>query len=29
MRRIGEIIDELDLRGKNDELIQELVVWLR
>ena len=25
MRRIGEIIDELDLRGKNDELIQELV----
>ncbi len=25
MRRIGEIIDELDLKGKNDELIQELV----
>ena len=25
MRRIGEIIDELDLVGKNDELIQELV----
>jgi Ca-activated chloride channel family protein len=25
MRRIGEIIDELDLHGKNDELIQELV----
>ena len=25
MRRIGEIIDELDLRGKNQELIQELV----
>jgi Ca-activated chloride channel family protein len=25
MRRIGEIIDELDLRGTNDELIKELV----
>ncbi len=25
MRRIGEIIDELDLNGKNDELITELV----
>ncbi|MEK6257451.1 MAG: VIT domain-containing protein [Planctomycetota bacterium] len=25
MRRIGEIIDELDLVGKNDELIKELV----
>jgi len=25
MRRIGEIIDELDLRGKNDELVKELV----
>ncbi len=25
MRRIGEIIDELDLKGKNDELVQELV----
>jgi Ca-activated chloride channel family protein len=25
MRRIGEIIDELDLKGKNEELIQELV----
>lgn len=25
MRRIGEIIDELDLRGKNPELIEELV----
>ncbi|MDO4569646.1 MAG: VIT domain-containing protein [Planctomycetia bacterium] len=25
IRRIGEIIDELDLKGKNDELIQELV----
>lgn len=24
-RRIGEIIDELDLKGKNDELIKELV----
>jgi uncharacterized protein YegL len=24
-RRVGEIIDELDLRGKNDELIEELV----
>jgi Ca-activated chloride channel family protein len=24
-RRVGEIIDELDLRGKNDELIKELV----
>jgi Ca-activated chloride channel family protein len=24
-RRIGEIIDELDLKGKNDELVQELV----
>ncbi|MFO1092706.1 MAG: VWA domain-containing protein [Planctomycetaceae bacterium] len=26
MRRIGEIIDEIDLNGKNDELVQELVV---
>lgn len=25
VRRVGEIIDELDLKGKNDELIQELV----
>jgi len=25
MRRIGEIIDELELKGKNDELIKELV----
>ena len=25
MRRIGEIIDEMDLGGKNDELIKELV----
>ncbi|MGY8769621.1 MAG: VIT and vWA domain-containing protein [Pirellulales bacterium] len=25
MRRIGEIIDEVDLHGKNNELIQELV----
>ena len=25
MRRIGEIIDELDLNGKNDELVNELV----
>jgi Ca-activated chloride channel family protein len=25
MRRIGEIIDEMDLKGKNDELINELV----
>jgi len=25
MRRIGEILEELDERGKNDELIQELV----
>ncbi|HVX13131.1 MAG TPA: VIT domain-containing protein [Pirellulales bacterium] len=25
VRRVGEIIDELDLQGKNDELIQELV----
>jgi len=25
MRRIGEIIDEMDLNGKNDELIKELV----
>ena len=24
-RRIGEIIDEIDLHGKNDELVQELV----
>jgi Ca-activated chloride channel family protein len=24
-RRVGEIIDELDLKGKNDELIKELV----
>lgn len=25
MRRVGEILDELDLKGKNQELIQELV----
>lgn len=25
VRRVGEIIDELDLKGKNDELIDELV----
>ena len=25
MRRIGEIIDEMDLKGKNDELLKELV----
>jgi Ca-activated chloride channel family protein len=25
MRRIGEIIDEMDLHGKNDELVKELV----
>jgi Ca-activated chloride channel family protein len=25
MRRIGEIIDEIDLKGKNDELVKELV----
>src|SRR5262245_48705017 len=25
MRRIGEIIDEIDLKGKNDELLKELV----
>jgi len=25
MRRIGEIIDELDLKGQNEELVQELV----
>jgi Ca-activated chloride channel family protein len=25
MRRIGEIIDEIDLQGKNDELVKELV----
>jgi len=25
MRRIGDIIDEMDLKGKNDELIKELV----
>src|SRR5205814_8677321 len=25
MRRIGEIIDQLDLKGKNDELVKELV----
>lgn len=25
MRRIGEIIDEMDLKGKNDELIKELI----
>ncbi|MCA9248644.1 MAG: VWA domain-containing protein [Planctomycetales bacterium] len=25
MRRVGEIIDELDLKGKNDELVKELV----
>jgi len=26
MRRIGEIIDELDLHGKNEELVKELVL---
>ena len=26
MRRIGEIIDELDLNGKNEELVKELVM---
>ena len=25
VRRVGEIIDEIDLNGKNDELVQELV----
>ncbi len=25
LRRVGEIIDELDLKGKNDELVKELV----
>jgi Ca-activated chloride channel family protein len=25
MRRVGEILDELDLKGKNDELVNELV----
>ena len=25
LRRIGEIIDEIDLKGKNDELVKELV----
>lgn len=25
MRRVGEIIDEIDLKGKNDELLKELV----
>ncbi|MBU4271758.1 MAG: VWA domain-containing protein [Planctomycetes bacterium] len=25
VRRVGEIIDELDLKGKNDELVKELV----
>jgi Ca-activated chloride channel family protein len=25
VRRVGEILDELDLRGKNDELVKELV----
>jgi Ca-activated chloride channel family protein len=25
MRRVGEIIDEIDLKGKNDELVKELV----
>ena len=25
MRRIGDIIDEMDLKGKNDELVKELV----
>ncbi|MBX3412037.1 MAG: VWA domain-containing protein [Pirellulales bacterium] len=25
MRRVGEIIDEIDLKGKNDELVRELV----
>ncbi len=25
MRRVGEILDEIDLKGKNDELVKELV----
>ena len=25
VRRVGEILDELDLQGKNDELVKELV----
>ena len=25
VRRVGEILDELDLKGKNDELVKELV----
>ena len=25
VRRVGEIIDEIDLKGKNDELVKELV----
>ncbi|MCC7086681.1 MAG: VWA domain-containing protein [Pirellulales bacterium] len=25
MRRVGQILDEIDLRGKNDELVKELV----
>ena len=25
VRRVGEILDELDLKGKNDELVRELV----
>ncbi len=29
MRRVGEILDELDLKGKNQELIQELVELAR
>ena len=26
MRRVGEILDEIDLKGKNDELVKELVM---
>ena len=26
MRRVGEILDEMDLKGKNDELVKELVM---
>ena len=26
-RRVGEIIDELDLKGRNEELVKELVAW--
>jgi Ca-activated chloride channel family protein len=29
VRRIGEILDELDLKGKNDELVKELVTLSR